>query len=131
MGDLSTDSAAVEDAKPATSPPTLGAKSRGRARTTNGNKFLEGLDGRTRQARRLRDATAALVNEYSLESESEIARALEAAGLAVWLEDQLAIQGRGEPVDMRQRSVVVKLMDRHRKAFETVRRARARSGVAA
>lgn len=126
-----TDSSAAVSTKPAVALPTLGAKSRGRARTTNGNKFLEGLDGRTRLARRLRDATAALVNEYSLESESEISRALEAAGLAVWLEDEIARQGRGEPVDMRQRSVVVKLMDRHRKAFETVRRARARSGIAA
>jgi hypothetical protein len=69
-----------------------------RSRVTNG-RILRGIDGRSAEARRLRDVFDALILQYDISDESDLCLARRAATLVVWAEDQDARLARGEAVD--------------------------------
>jgi hypothetical protein len=74
------------------------SKLKGRSRVTNG-KLPHGVDGRTRAARRRKDVLDALVIEHSIDTESDFLLAQSAAAKAAWLDEIVAREARGEPVD--------------------------------
>ena len=69
-----------------------------RASTSNGRRFLHGIDGRTYRARRFRDIALILLSTFADPTPSQRTIARSAASLQIALEDMHAQQARGEVV---------------------------------
>src|SRR3979409_1914220 len=72
-----------------------------RSRITNGSRMLDGIDGRSTIARRLRDIVRGLLVEFDVTTEADQALVRQAAVLSVLSEQLQAQLVRGELVDAR------------------------------
>jgi hypothetical protein len=85
-------------------------KPKGRSRTTNGAQMLDGIDGRSTIARRLRDIVRGLLIEFEITTEADDLLVRQAAVLSVLSEQLQAEMVRGSPIchktlgDLRQRT---------------------------
>ncbi len=75
------------------------ARVKGRSSLANGSKVLSEVDGRSVLARRYRDILDAIVIEYGLVNEADLALARALATQGVWLEAETARMARGEAHD--------------------------------
>jgi hypothetical protein len=72
-----------------------------RSKITNGSRMLDGIDGRSTIARRLRDIVRGLLIEFEVTTEADQALVRQAAVLSVLSEQLQAQLVRGELVDAR------------------------------
>jgi hypothetical protein len=112
------------EARPAlaTRPPTV------RARSTNDWLFIVGLDGRSKEARRVRDIILSLVNELGgpdVASDEEKSLAREAAFTIAASERTKGRILRGEDVDLGEASRLANLAARYRKDIRARRKRKA------
>lgn len=73
-------------------------KPQARSKITNGRQMLDGIDGRSTIARRLRDIVRGLRVEFDVTSEADQALVKQAAVLSVVSEQLQAQMVRGEPI---------------------------------
>src|SRR5690349_807614 len=72
-----------------------------RSKIANGSKLLSGVDGRSREARRLRDTTDLLLAQLPAgPTEADTILVRRAAALTAWCEAQESRMTRGEAIDM-------------------------------
>jgi hypothetical protein len=80
----------------------VAAKNKGRSRTTNGGQLINGVDGRSTQARRWRDLVCIFAAEYEIRTDGDLSLVETAATLKCALEKQNAQMCLGERVDMQE-----------------------------
>jgi hypothetical protein len=74
-----------------------------RSKVSNGTALVEGIDGRSREARRLHDIIAELIGDLGASpTPTEHLQIRTIAGLVLHVEQLTASQCRGEPVDTEQ-----------------------------
>jgi hypothetical protein len=97
-----------------------------RSRVSSGKSLLHGIDGRTHAAKRYKEVLDALVVQYDISDESDLALARRYASLSVFTEGEEAKQVRGEPSDIERSIRAANTQRRIRNALEASYTARKR-----
>src|SRR5436190_1910223 len=101
-----------------------------RSSVSNGTTLFAGVDGRTTQARRVRDVLDEILTEVGDATQSQQALARRTASLCVWAETQEAALARGETVDVRALTTTANTIRRLLADLGTTRRGRSREARA-
>src|SRR5262245_38026554 len=104
--------------------PAMDRKVYSRSSLSNASKMLVNIDGRTTYARRYRDILNALVVEYVLTNEADMALARAVAAQSVWLEAETAKMAKGEPINDVMLTRATNAVRRARADLETTKRRR-------
>src|SRR5262245_27996066 len=92
----------------ADSPSVSVDKSTARSRVTNGTVLLEGVDGRSREARRFRDFVDQALRDLKREPiEADVALVRRAAALELIIAQRESLIASGQPVDVKDITVAI------------------------